>query len=182
MCGCRYISVSPKNSCKPDIFSTFQTLVGWLQPWSAPKGNGWGLGLELFKALGLCLQCPWWNRFGFYNCSNLTACSQVFLFFYLNIFLWIFGLVVCTNDKSTERRRKEERCNPSVRGGKKSRGLAKTLQAMRCQENKQSEQSQHENLWNTNIYYTNKCESPNDPDGYVWVWFHVVSTAASFLM
>lgn len=175
MCGCRYISASPKNSCKPDIFSAFQTLVGWLQPWSAPKGNGWGLGLELFKALGLCLQCPWWNRFGFYNCSNLTACSQV-VFFNLNIFLWIFGLVVCTNDKSTERRRKEERSDPSVRGGKNLEGLWK-----------------HYRQWDVKktiraitprkfVKCTNKCERPNDPDGYVWVWFRVVSTAASFLM
>lgn len=147
MCGCRYISASPKNSCKPDIFSAFQTLVGWLQPWSAPKGNGWGLGLELFKALGLCLQCPWRNRSGFYNCSNLTACSQVF-FNLFKYFLWIFGLVVCTNDKSTERRKMQSICS---RGKKISRAFAKTLQAMRCQENKQSEQSQHENLWNVRI-------------------------------
>lgn len=46
------------------IFSFFfgctsaETLVGRLQPWSVPRGNGWGLGLELFKALGPGLAVP----------------------------------------------------------------------------------------------------------------------------
>lgn len=113
------VSSSMKDSCSPGCFSAVQTPVGCLQPWSVPRGNGWGLGLELFKALGLCLQCPWWNHFKFYNSSKLTACSQGFFFF----FLVAFGFVVCTNDKSTERRRKEKRYKPSVQGKEISRAL-----------------------------------------------------------
>lgn len=53
-----------------------QTSVSSLQPWSVPRGNGWGLGLERFRALGLCFHCPWWNHFRFYNCCYLTACRR----------------------------------------------------------------------------------------------------------
>lgn len=108
----RCVRRSLKDSCSPGSLSAVQTPVGCLQPWSLPRGNGWGLGLELFKAPRLCFQCPWWNHFKFYNCSNLSACSQGFFCF----FVVGFGLVVCTNDKSIERRRKEERYKPSVRG------------------------------------------------------------------
>lgn len=106
----RCVCWSLKDSCSAAAFSAVQTPVGCLQPWSVPRGNGWGLGLELFKALGLCLQCPWWKHFKFYNWSNLTAWSQDFF----RSFFFGFGLVVCTNDKSTESRRKEERYKPSV--------------------------------------------------------------------
>lgn len=51
-----------------------ETLVRRLQPWSVPRGNGWGLGLELFKAPGSL--CPWWNHFTFYILSHLTACGR----------------------------------------------------------------------------------------------------------
>lgn len=108
----RCIGSSLKDWCSPDSFSAVQTPVSCLQPWSLPRGNGWGLGLELFKALGLYLQCPWWNHFKFYNCSNLKACSQV-------LFLcrfWISCLHIWKKHREEKRRHK-----PSVRGKEISR-------------------------------------------------------------